>query len=98
VTRYVIGAWAAAEYLLRTRVGFKIADVIEDAFLIAPELLDVEVLSVLRRAVLHKGLDERRASAALEDLVDWKVDRIAHIDLVQEAWRHRHNVSAYVEH
>ena len=95
MTRYVIDASAAAEYLLRTSLGLKIADVIEDAFLTAPELLDVEVLSVLRRAVLQKRLDERRALEALEDLVDWKVDRIAHIDLVQEAWRHRHNVSAY---
>jgi len=95
VTQYVIDASAAAEYLLRTSLGLKIADVIEDTLLIAPELLDVEVLSVLRRAVLRKKLDERRALQALEDLVDWKVDRIAHVDLVQEAWRHRHNVSAY---
>jgi hypothetical protein len=39
VTRYVIDASAAAEYLLRTSLGLEIADVIEAAILLAPELL-----------------------------------------------------------
>lgn len=93
--RYVVDASVAAEYLLRTSLGLKIADLIEGALLIAPELLDVEVLSVFRRAVLHKKLEEHRALLALEDLIDWQVDRIPHTALVQEAWHHRHNVSAY---
>lgn len=93
--RYVIDASAAAEYLLRTSLGREIADVIEDAILLAPELLDVEVLSVLRRAVLRRRLDESRAVLALQDLADWQIDRISHTELIQPAWRHRHNVSAY---
>ena len=93
--RYVIDASAAAEYLLRTPLGLKLADLLEGAFLLAPELLDVEILSVLRRAVLHHKLDEHRAWVALEDLSDWPVDRISHAALVREAWRHRHNASAY---
>jgi predicted nucleic acid-binding protein len=95
VIRYVIDASAAAEYLLRTPLGLKLADLIEGAFLLAPELLDVEVLSVLRRAVLRQKLEEHRAWLALEDLIDWPIDRISHMGLVREAWRHRHNVSAY---
>jgi predicted nucleic acid-binding protein len=95
VTRYVIDASAAAEYLLRTSLGLEIAGVIEDAILLAPELLDVEVLSVLRRAVWRRKLDERRAVLALADLADWQIDRISHAELIQPAWRHRHNVSAY---
>ena len=62
--RYVIDASAAVEYLLRTPLGLKLADAIEGAFLLAPELLDVEVLSVLRRAVLRQQLQERRAALA----------------------------------
>ena len=93
--RYVVDASAAAEYLLRTNLGLKISDLIGEALLVAPELLDVEVLSVFRRAVLHKKLEERRALLALEDLIDWQVDRIPHAALVREAWHHRHNVSAY---
>jgi len=75
VTRSVIDASAAAEYLLHTSLGLEIADVIEDAILLAPELLNVEVLSVLRRAVLRRKLDERRAVWALEDLADWQIDQ-----------------------
>jgi predicted nucleic acid-binding protein len=95
VRGYVIDASAAAEYLLRTQLGLKIADLIEDAFLLAPELLDVEVLSVLRRAVLHSKLDALRASLALADLAGWPLGRIAHAGLLLQAWQHRHNVSAY---
>jgi predicted nucleic acid-binding protein len=57
-------------------------------------LLDVEVLSVLRHAVLHQKLAEQRAWLALEEILAWPVDRIAHTALLQEAWQHRHNVSA----
>ena len=92
--RYVIDASAAVEYLLCTPLGLKLADAIEGAFLLAPELLDVEVLSVLRRAVLRQQLQEHRAALVLEDLSDWPVERIAHASLVKEAWQHRHNVSA----
>jgi predicted nucleic acid-binding protein len=47
VSRFVIDASAATEYLLRTPLGIKVEAAIEQASLIAPELLDVEVLSVL---------------------------------------------------
>ena len=93
--RYVIDASAAAEYLLCTPLGLKLADLTEDAFLLAPELLDVEVLSILGRAVLRQKLAEHRARLALENLMDWQVNRISHRALVREAWRHRHNVSVY---
>jgi predicted nucleic acid-binding protein len=95
VIHYVIDASAAAEYLLRTPLGLKLADLIEGALLLAPELLDVEVLSVLRRAVLRHQLEERRAWLVLEDLRDWPIDRIPHTALLREAWQHRYNVSAY---
>ena len=93
--RFVVDASAAAEYLLRRQVGLRLDDVVDGALLLSPELLDVEVVSVFRSAVLHKKLEETRAAQAVEDLVAWPVDRIAHAQLVQEAWRHRHNVSAY---
>ena len=95
MSRYVIDASAATEYLLQTPLGLKLAGIIEGASLLAPELLDVEVLSVLRRAVLRRQLTEQRALLAIEDLVDWSIDRLPHISLVWAAWRHRNNVSAY---
>lgn len=66
-----------------------------EADLIAPELLDVEVLSVMRRAVLHRRLDEERASLALADLVVWPIQRVPHKKLIAEAWQLHRNVSAY---
>jgi predicted nucleic acid-binding protein len=95
VIRCVIDASAAAEYLLRTPLGLQRADLSEGAFILAPELLDVEVLSVLRRAVLRQQLEEQRAWLALEDLLAWPIDRITHTVLIREAWQYRHNVSAY---
>lgn len=91
----VVDASAAVEYLLRTRVGQQIATLLDHAHVVAPALLDVEVLSVLRRTVLHKKLDGRRARVALDDLIAWHVDRVAHPALLYEAWRRRLNVSAY---
>ena len=93
--RYVIDASVAAEYLLRTSLGLRISELIDGASLLAPELLDVEVFSVIRRAVISKKLDEHRATMALEDLADWEIDRISHRALIREAWRFRQNVSAY---
>jgi predicted nucleic acid-binding protein len=95
VSGYVIDASAATEYLLRTPLGLKLSGIIANANLLAPELLDVEVVSVLRRAVLRHQLTEQRALLAIEDLVDWSIDRIAHQKLVWAAWQHRNNVSAY---
>lgn len=91
----MIDASVATECLLRTSVGLKIADLIEGALLIAPELVDVEVFSVLRRAVLQGKLEERRALLALEDLRDWQINRISHVALLKHAWQFRNNVSAY---
>jgi predicted nucleic acid-binding protein len=95
VSRYVVDASAAAEYLLRTSLGLKVANIIEGGFLLAPELLDVEVLSVFRRAVLRRQLNEQRVLRAIEDLMDWPIDRIPHRSLVWVAWQHRNNLSAY---
>ena len=68
---------------------------IESASLAAPELIDAEVLSVLRRAVLNGHLEEARARMVIDDLLQWPVDRISHRSLAPLAWRYHRNVSAY---
>ena len=95
MTGFVLDASVAVEYLLKTPLGLTVADMIKGASLIAPELMDAEVLSVLRRAVLNGRLTEARALMAIEDLVHWPVDRISHGLLVRMAWQYRRNVSAY---
>lgn len=91
----VVDASAAVEYLLRTPLGRLLAGRIEGEDLLAPELLDAEVLAVLRRASLAGRLSQARARTALEDLVAWPIRRITHVALVRAAWEFRENVSAY---
>ena len=95
MTRYVVDASVAVEYLLRTPLGVSVAGMIESSLLIAPELMDAEVLSVLRRAVLNGRLEEARARMVVEDLAHWPVDRISHRALAPLAWRYHRSISAY---
>ena len=91
----VVDASVAVEYLLRTDLGRHVAPRIEREDVVAPELLDAEVLSVLRRAWLAKKLPEDRAAEALDDLLVWSVRRIPHEVLVIDAWSFRRNASGY---
>ena len=95
MNRVVIDASIAVEYLLRTQTGLSAAEVLESSELFAPELLDAEVLSVLRRAVLRGILDERRARLVIDDMEVWGVERISHRALSNLAWKHFRNLSAY---
>ena len=91
----VVDASAAVEYLLQTRLGLRAAGILEGARLATPELLDAEVLSVLRREVLAGRLGERRAGEAVADLRDWSLERVGHRPLLEEAWSLRGRVNAY---
>jgi predicted nucleic acid-binding protein len=91
----VIDASAAVEYLLQTGLGLRVASLIENTDVTAPELLDAEVLAVLRREVLAGRLGEQRATEAVSDLRDWDVERLPHKALLDDAWRLRGHVTAY---
>ena len=95
MSSYVVDASVAVEYLLKTPLGLTVADIIEGASLVAPELMDAEVLSVLRRAVLNGQLGEARAQMVIDDLAGWPVYRVSHRPLAGLAWRYYRNVSAY---
>src|SRR5207247_1308531 len=82
----VVDASAAVEYLLLTPLGERVGDLLGGAALAAPELLDAEVLAVLRRWVLAGWLRERRAAEAVDDLRSWGVERLAHRLLLEAAW------------
>ena len=85
----------AVELLLRTPLGENLAHRLKGATLVAPALIDCEVLAVLRKLVLKKEIRDDRARVALDDLSLWQVRRLAGTDLLREAWSLRHNVSAY---
>ena len=63
--------------------------------LVAPELIDLEVLSTLRRAARAKRLDERRSAQALTDLATLPLRRVPHLSLLARVWELRDNLSAY---
>lgn len=96
MNQYVIDASVAVEYLLKTALGLAAANIIEQASALhAPEFIDVEVMSVLRRLVNREEVPEDRALLALDDLVWWPIERIPTRALVRHGWQHRQNVSAY---
>lgn len=66
----------------------------EDA-LAAPELIDLEVVSVWRRHVGAKLMTARRAAAALSDLEVLPLQRVSHRLMLARIWQLRRNVSPY---
>ena len=63
--------------------------------LAAPDLLRVEVLSVLRRQHRRGGLDAGQVEAAVDDLLDLELDVYPTGPLLRRAWQLRDNVTAY---
>ena len=93
----VLDASAVVELLLDTVTGRRVAVLIEDAALglHVPHLLDVEVVSVLRRLVRERILDEEDAYTAIEDLLTLDLQRHSHEALLERAWALRAHVTPY---
>ena len=63
--------------------------------LAAPELVDLEVASVLRRQNRVGMLDNRRAELAMTDLAALPMHRAAHLALLPRCWELRDNLTTY---
>lgn len=63
--------------------------------LIAPELIDLETISVLRGQLRAGRLDARRAGLALTDLSDLPLRRAPHQPLLARCWELRDNFTPY---
>jgi predicted nucleic acid-binding protein len=63
--------------------------------LTAPELVDLEVISVLRRQVRAGAVEVRRAALALADLAALPLRRAAHRPLLARCWELRDNLTVY---
>lgn len=66
-----------------------------DPELHAPHLVDLEVLSVLRRQAGAELLDARRAGLALQDLLSLPVTRYPHLPFAPRVWELRNNLTPY---
>jgi predicted nucleic acid-binding protein len=60
-----------------------------------PDLVDVEVVSVLRRRWLARTITARRFAAAIDDLAMLPADRYPTLPFMPRAYELRANVSAY---
>jgi len=63
--------------------------------LAAPDLVDVETVSVLRRRWRAGDLTARRFSTAVDDLADLNMVRLPTLPLMRRAYELRANVTAY---
>jgi predicted nucleic acid-binding protein len=61
----------------------------------APGLLDLEVVSVWRRAARSGRLEPRRARQAMADLVELPLARAPHVPLLERIWELGDNLSPY---
>ena len=93
----VLDASVVVELLLGTTAGKHAMARLQaaDAALHAPELLDVEVMHVLRRVVARGGMTERRAEQALRVFEALPLTRHRHGPLRSRCWQLRANLTAY---
>jgi predicted nucleic acid-binding protein len=61
----------------------------------APELVDLEVASVLRGLIAGGQLSDRRAVLALTDLTELPIRRAPHVPLLARCWELRANLTIY---
>jgi len=93
----VVDASAIVDLLLArplaADIEWRIAD--HGADLHAPELLDVEVVSALRRVVSSGEAPPARAAEAIEDLLELPLERYSHAPLLPRVWQLRETMTAY---
>jgi len=61
----------------------------------APSVVDVEVVSIIRRDHLLGRLDPTSAAQAVQDLRDWPGERFTHQPLLDRVWELRGSVRAW---
>ena len=93
----VVDASAVVELLMASPIGSAIEDYVFSSGepLAAPDLIDVEVLHVIRRFHRTGILTLQRSEQALEDFGDLAIRRYGHELLRPGMWRLRNSVTAY---
>lgn len=91
----VIDAGALVELLLRTLRAESVQAAVENRQLVAPAVIDAEILSALRGLERNRAVTPGRAALAVEDLRDAPVERFALEPLLGRAWALRDRLTAY---
>jgi predicted nucleic acid-binding protein len=91
----VIDASCALKLLLRQGNAETLAKRLLSEEIHAPHLIDVEVLSGVRRLLRLKQVSHERAKAGLEWFLELAIERHGHAELAWRIFDLRDNVSAY---
>ncbi|WP_423928213.1 type II toxin-antitoxin system VapC family toxin [Candidatus Palauibacter sp.] len=95
--RVVLDASVVIELVLGTEPGVQIRDRVADPriSLHSPELVDLEVLNVLRRYERTGTVSPDRVAEAFRNLLDLDLVRHGHGVLLERVWARRRNLTAY---
>lgn len=93
--RLVVDASALVEVVTATPTGRALHHRLRGAIALAPDIIDVEAASALRRQHQWGGLDAEELGVALELVADWPGRRLPTRRLVGVSRRWWDNVSAY---
>jgi predicted nucleic acid-binding protein len=91
----VIDAGALVELLLRSLRAEAVQAAVDDRRLVAPAVIDAEILSALRGLERNRAVTPGRAAEAVEDLRQAPVERFALEPLLPLAWSLRDQLHAY---
>lgn len=91
----VVDASAVVDLLLANAAGARVAEHVEGHALLAPELLDAEVIAALKGLERGGALSSHRAAEAVSDLLALPVRRWPLRVLVDDVWSLRDQLSTY---
>jgi predicted nucleic acid-binding protein len=91
----VVDASALVELLLQSERAPAVLQAVGRTEMVAPDGINPEVLSALRRLERIGELSAGRARQAIDDLLDAAVRRLPTLPLLPDAWMLRANVTSY---
>lgn len=93
----VVDASLVIDLMLATPSSDRLSDrIIEGGHaLAAPEIVELEILQVLRRLERASRIDKTRVSEAFATFDELRIERFSHAGLRDRIWRLRHNLTAY---
>ena len=93
----VLDASAVVELLINGAMGDAIRKELAgcEQSIIVPHLLDIEVVSALRKLTASQRIDSHRSAEFLTGLAWLPAERYAHTPLIDRIWELRHNFTAY---
>ena len=91
----MVDASALLELLLDRARAAAVVQAVSATDMVAPDLVNAEVISALRRLERGGAVTPRRAAEAVDDLLGAPVERMPTLPLLDRVWRLRANLAVY---